>query len=138
MCFVSKLKSALKGGFFILYARLGDVETAENDSEKQKNYRVIVAHFASREVNANTPRSPRYEVSQLINAQVPNATSEFGSATTSSSIISHPEGSVNRKNKKFRVHRADLIEKVSDSPASTDNSTEAGHITADSGYYITS
>jgi hypothetical protein len=36
MCFVSKLKSALKGGFFILYARLGDVETAENDSEKQK------------------------------------------------------------------------------------------------------
>jgi hypothetical protein len=45
MCFVSKLKSALKGGFFILYARLGDVETAENDSEKQKNYRVIVAHL---------------------------------------------------------------------------------------------
>ena len=101
MCFVSKLKSALKGGFFILYAHLGDVETAENDSEKQKNYRVIVAHFASREVNANTPRSPRYEVSQLINAQGPNATSEFGSATTSSSIISHPEGSVNMKNKKI-------------------------------------
>ena len=42
------------------------------------------------------------------------------------------------KTKKFRVHRTDLIEKVSDSPASTDNSTEAGHITADSGYYITS
>jgi hypothetical protein len=29
------------------------------------------------------------------------------------------------------VHRVDLIEKVSDSPASTNDGTEAGHITAD-------
>lgn len=41
------------------------------------------------------------EVSQLINAKSPDATSEFGSATTSGSIISHLDGSVNSKSKKF-------------------------------------
>jgi hypothetical protein len=40
------------------------------------------------------------EVSQLINAKSPDATSEFGSATTSSSIISLLDGSVNPQSKK--------------------------------------
>lgn len=37
---------------------------------------------------------------------------------------------------KFWVHRVDLIEKVSDLPASTNNGTEAGHTTADNGGII--
>ena len=41
------------------------------------------------------------EVSQLINAKSPDATSEFGSATTSGSIISHLDGSVKSKSKNF-------------------------------------
>jgi hypothetical protein len=53
------------------------------DIEFNKKNRVTVAQFASKEAIANTPRSPRFEVSQLINTKSPDATSKFGSTTTS-------------------------------------------------------
>jgi hypothetical protein len=63
---------------------------------------------------------------------------EYATAVDGKEVVVKLAIKKSHQKNKFWVHSIYTIENVSDSPASTNEGTEAGHITADSEYYITS